>query len=463
MNYEDFVASKLALNVPTGIANAVVESEHLFPFQRDLTQWALRRGRCALFANMGLGKSRMALFYARAVSEFTAKPVIILTPLAVAQQMRAEGGRVGIRVTVVREHSDVCAGVNVCNYERLAKLDASVFGGAVFDESSCVKGLGSKTLTQLVDAFGRTPFRLACSATPAPNSFDELGQHCELLGICSRNEMLAEHFQHDGSETSKWILKGHARKAFWKFVASWGALVRSPEDIGHDGSAYELPPIEHITHVLDADADVVRASGFLFAQPASTLMERRAARRGSMERRVSEASELVNADNEPWICWCDYNEESTSLTRAIRGAVEVTGSMDIDDKEEALRRFIAGEARVLVTKPSLAGHGLNLQHCNRVVFAGISDSYEQRFQAIGRVHRFGQKRPVAVHYYLSELEMAVLENIKRKSAEADAMAIELALETRELVRAEVTGQTRATNEYVPTVRATTPDWLRSEL
>ncbi len=463
-DYQAFVAGKLATHVPTGIEGALVESSaSMFQHQAALTQWALRRGRCAVFASMGLGKSRVATTWAQRVVEHTNKPALILTPLAVGQQMRAEAESIGIGATVVREAMDVdMRGINICNYERLHKLDTSVFGAVAFDESSCIKGLGGKMLRRLVDAFGRTPFRLACTATPSPNSYDELGQHCELLGICSRNEMLAEHFQHDGSETSKWMLKGHARKAFWTFVAGWGALVRSPDDLGFDGSAYVLPPIEHLTHVIPADEDAVRASGLLIAQSARTLSERRAARRGSMGARIAQVSERVNGDDDHWICWCDYNPESTALTKSIRGAIEVTGSMDVDEKEDALRAFIAGEARVLVTKPSLAGHGLNLQHVNKVCFAGISDSYEQQYQAIGRVYRFGQKRPVQVHYYLGEMETAVLENIKRKAKEAEAMGNELAAETREMVRAEVTGQKRATNPYQPHKVANVPAWMRSE-
>jgi hypothetical protein len=412
---------------------------------------------------MGLGKSRVAPTWAQRVVEHTNKPALILTPLAVGQQMRDEAEIIGIGARVIREASDVdMHGVNICNYERLHKLDASTFGSVAYDESSCVKGQGSKTLKQLVGAFGRTPFRIACTATPAPNSFDELGQHCELLSICTRSEMLSEHFQHDGSETSKWILKGHARKAFWSFVSTWGALVRSPADLGFDASAYVLPPIDHITHVIPADDVSVRASGLLFAESARTLTERRAARRGSMDARVAMVSDRVNGDDDPWIVWVDYNAESEALTKSIRGAVEVTGSMDVDAKEEALRAFIAGESRVLVTKPSLAGHGLNLQHVNKVCFAGISDSYEQQYQAIGRVYRFGQKRPVQIHYYLGELETAVLENIKRKTKEAEAMGNELAAETREMVRAEVTGQKRATNPYQPHKVAKVPSWLAGE-
>lgn len=459
--YREFVARKLALNVPTGIVGAEVSSPYLFPHQAALTQWALRLGRAAIFAAMGLGKSRMALFWAAVVSEYTGKPVLILTPLAVAKQFKREGEVVGIDVTIVRERGDVRPGVNVMNYERLDRLDTSAFGGVVTDESSVVKGMGSKTLEQLCTAFADTPFVLAATATPSPNSFMELGQHCELLRICSRSEMLAEYFVHDGGNTANWELKGHARSQFWRFVSSWGALVRSPADLGFDGSAYVLPALHRHVHTIPVDEETVRASGKLFADPARSLMERRRARRASLAARVAHCTDLANSDDEPWIIFCDFNDESEALSKSVRGAVELTGSMEPEEKERALESFLDGTSRVLVSKASLAGHGLNLQHCNRVCFAGVSDSWEQQFQAIGRVHRFGQKREVQVHYVLGELESESLKNIQRKQVEADQMADELAAETRDIVRMNVNGQTRAVNPYEPRQRADVPAWLEA--
>jgi hypothetical protein len=462
LDYARFVEGKLLVTPPTGIPGAECVSEHLFAHQRALVNWALRRGRAAIFAAMGLGKSRMAITWADHVSKHTGKPVIILTPLAVAPQMRDEAERIGIEARVAREAGDVGPGINICNYQRVHKLDCSVFGGVVFDESGCIKGIGSKTLQQLLDLFGSCPWRLACTATPSPNSWDELCQHVELLGVAKRSEALAEYFTRDGGSTKDWRVKGHAQKRWWTFVASFGAMVRSPADLGFDGSAYVLPPIEHHYHVIDADADAVQAAGWLFVQHAETLMERRSAKRASLGVRVERAAELVNADNESWLVWSEMNDESRALTKAIRGAVEITGSMDIDAKEEAMRKFISGEARVLVSKPSLCGHGVNLQHCANVCFAGITDSFEQQFQAIGRVHRFGQKRPVNVHYFLGEMELKVLENVKRKAQDAIAMGEALAAETREVVRAEVLGSKRMVNDYVPTTKAKMPAWLRSE-
>jgi superfamily II DNA or RNA helicase len=460
-DYQSFVASKLAINVPTGIEGATCEDARLFPHQRDLVGWSLRRGRAAVFAQMGLGKSRIGCSWAQRVHEHTSKPVLVLTPLAVAQQMRAEAAELGIDATVVRTGAEVRPGINICNYERMHRLDTSVFGGVVCDESGCIKGIGSKTLAQLIDAFGSTAYRLACTATPSPNSWDELCQHAELLGISKRSEVLAEYFSRDGGSTQDWDVKGHARKAWWRFVASWGALVRSPADLGHDASAYELPPLTKEYHVIPASAEIVHASGMLFAQPARTLMERRRARRDSLDERVRQCAELVNSDNERWCVWSELNDESKALAKAIDGSVELTGSMDVDAKEAAIERFLDGSARVLVSKPSLCGHGLNLQFCNRVAFVGISDSFEQQFQAIGRCHRFGQKRPVQVHFFLSETEQNVLDNVRRKEADAARMGDELSRETAEMVRENVTGQRSRMNAYEPMVVPTMPEWLKS--
>lgn len=461
-DYASFVADKLARALPTGIADAVVTSEHLFPFQRDLVQWALRRGRAAIFCATGLGKTRQQLEWSFKVAAYTGRPVLILAPLAVATQTADEGAAIGIPVKQCASAADVTAGVNVTNYEKLHKLDPSVFGGVAFDESSIVKSYNSKTLAQLMAAFERTPFRLALTATPAPNDFMELGTHAELLGVCSRVEMLSEFFVHDGGETQKWRLKGHARKLFWKFVASWGALVRSPADLGYDASAYELPPLTVEHHVIAADTDSVRDAGLLFAQPAQSLMERRAARRGSINARVERCAELVNADREPWVVWCDLNNESTALTAAIDGAVEVTGSMSTEEKEAALMSFVRGSARVLVSKPSICGYGINMQRCASMAFVGVTDSWESYHQAVRRCWRFGQKRPVHVHVFASELEGAVVENLQRKERDAQAMAAELSAETAEVVRSEVRGATSTVVPYQADAKMVQPAWLQSE-
>lgn len=459
--YRAYVESKLQNVVPTGIDDAVVESPHLFDFQREIAQCAIRRGRCAIFADTGLGKTRMQLVYAMTVAEHTGLPVLVLCPLSVAKQTSAEGDSLGIPVQVVRRKEDMDLSayrIFATNYERLHLLDASAFGAVVLDESSILKNHDSKTLKTVMQMFADTPFKLCLTATPSPNDYVELGTHAEFLGICTQTEMLAEYFVHDGGETQKWRLKGHARSKFWKFVASWAILIRSPEDLGYDGSAYVLPDLLTFHCVAAADEESTRAAGLLFAQEASTLMERRTARKASIGMRVKLCADMVNASDEPWIVWCDLNAESEALARAIPDAVEVTGSLDADEKESRIWSFLNGERRVIIGKPSIFGFGINAQFCARMAFVGVTDSWEAYYQAVRRCYRFGQKRPVEVYIFASELEGAVIRNLARKEADAKRMADELSRETADAVRASIAGTSQVTNAYDAHKKVKVPSW-----
>lgn len=462
MTYSNFIANKLARAVPTGIADAVVTSRCLFDFQRDIAQWALHRGRAAIFADTGLGKSRMQLTWADAVSKHTGKPVLILAPLAVAAQTADEGESIGAVVTICKEASDVRDGINIANYERLHKFEASIFGGVVLDESSIIKHHESKSFAQLCAVFADTAFKLCCTATPSPNDFTELGTHAQFLGICTQTEMLSEFFVHDGGETQNWRLKGHARSEFWKFVATWGVLVRSPADLGYDASKYNLPPLNMQTHVIEASAQAVKESGLLFAKPAESLMERRGARRASIADRVAKCAALVNADRDAWVVWCDLNAESSMLTEAIDSAIEVRGSMSTEEKEAALESFARGDSRVIVTKSSIAGFGLNWQHAHNMAFVGITDSYEAFYQSVRRCYRFGQQHPVNVHIFASELEGNVIANLERKAEDARKMADELSREASRAMREAIEGTKRKTNSYGATLRMIVPEWVCEE-
>lgn len=461
MSYSDFISHKLAVIQPSGIAsNQDLSGYALMPHQDDLVRWALRRGRCAIFADTGLGKTRMQLAWADRIHKETGLDVLILAPLAVAEQTVGEGAAIGVKVTHCREAGDVSIGINITNYDRLHKFDASRFDAVVLDESSCIKHHDTKTLAKLLAAFSDTAYKLCATATPAPNDWTELGTHAEFLGVCTRAEMLAEYFVHDGGETQVWRLKGHARGQFWRWVSGWGAMVRKPSDLGHDDAAYNLPPLvasEHVVH------STIEASDTLFALEAQTLSERRNARRASTEARTKACAELVNADNDPWIVWCELNAEADALKALIPGAVEIRGPDDADTKERRLADFAAGKIRVLISKPSICGWGLNWQHCNRVAFVGVTDSFESYYQAVRRCWRFGQDREVQVHIFASELEGAVLANLKRKEAKANAMAEALSAETNAAVRAEVLGQERQSNSYSAARRIDVPAWLHSEV
>lgn len=457
--YSNFLRTKFAPHRATGIVDGFGLPKSLFQHQSTLTAWALRRGRAAIFADTGLGKSRMELAWASAVTKHTRKPVLILAPLAVAQQTAGEGAAIDIGVTVCRDGADVRPGVNITNYDRLHRFDPSIFGGVVLDESSVIKHHDAKTFKALTEAFRHTQFKLPATATPAPNDWTELGTHAEFLGICSRQEMLAEYFTHDGGDTSVWRLKGHAREAFWRWVVSWGALIRRPSDLGFDDGAYNLPALHLHEHQVEVDMPL---NGMLFAAEAQTLSERRDARRMSMEDRVRECAAKVNTESgEPWVVWCDLNDESTALTKAISGAIEIRGSDDVDTKEERLQAFAAGKARVLVSKPSICGWGLNWQHAARMAFVGVTDSYEAYYQAVRRCWRFGQRREVHVHIFSSKAEGAIVANLKRKERDAAAMAEALSAETHDAVMAEVAGSERLTNTYGAARPVAVPSFLRA--
>lgn len=465
MNYDDFVQGKLSRVPPTGLATVPPLHSSLFPHQRDLVSWALRRGRAAIFASTGLGKTAMQLEWARHVMASVNGRVLILAPLAVAAQTVREGERIGAVVRHVRDDADVQPepGIYITNYDRLHRFDPTAFQGVVLDESSCIKHSDSATLRVLLDAFAQTPFKLCATATPAPNDYTELGTHAEFLGICTKAEMLAEFFVHDGGSTQDWRLKGHARGPFWKWVASWGALLRAPSDLGYEDAGYALPPLVIEHHVIKADQATTFSTGKLFAEEACDLTERRNARRASIDARVAACAALVNADaEERYVIWCDLNAESEALAGAIPGAVEVRGSQTAEEKESALASFGEGRTRVLISKPSICGFGLNWQHVARIAFVGVTDSWEAYYQAVRRCWRFGQKRSVRVHIFASEVEGSVVANIQRKERAAETMANELSVETREVLRAEVRGLTRETNPYQAGQSVRVPSWLTSE-
>lgn len=458
--YDDYLRAKHLRAVPVGLADVPPLSPKLFPFQRDIVTWALQRGRAAIFADCGLGKGWMALEWARTVAEHTGQPVLIVAPLAVAQQFRREGAKLNVGVTICRDAADVTDGINVTNYDRLHRFEDVELGGVVLDESSILKDHTSATRNMILTRFAATPFRLACTATPAPNDHMELGNHAEFLGTLSRQEMLATFFCHDGGETQAWRLKGHAERDFWRWVASWAVCVRRPSDLGYDDGDYALPPLHLHEHRVQTDHALAQQSGLLFAVEAQTLDAQRAARRASLEDRVSIAAELVNGSTEPWIVWCDLNVESEALARSIPGAVEVRGSDDPEVKEQRLADFSAWKTRVLVTKPSIAGHGMNWQHCAHVAFVGLSHSFEAYYQALRRTYRFGQRRPVHVHLITSTGEGAVLANLKRKQGEAETLHAELVQHLDDFTAVKAAGRELAT--YRPHRPLEIPAWLTSE-
>jgi len=393
-----------------------------FPFQADILKWALERDRCAIFADTGLGKALMQLEWASAIQPRHGGRTLILAPLAVARQTEREAKKFGIEgVAAVRHPADSDDPILVTNYERLHLFQDREWGALVLDESSMLKSVDSKTRDWLTTWAKPIRYRLCCTATPAPNDHTELGNHAEFLGVMTRQQMLGEFFVHDEDQVAvqHWRLKGHAQRAFWQWVAGWAIAVRRPSDLGHDDDGYLLPPLKLIHEWLgDGRVDVDR----LFPVEARTLDERREARLASTDDRVAACATAIALEpDEPWIIWCDYNRESEALAKAIPGAVEIRGSDTPERKEQALLDFSEGRLKILVTKPTIAGFGLNWQHCARVAFVGLSDSYEQWYQAVRRCWRFGQTRPVEVFVFASEGERVVIENVQRKAKEAELM------------------------------------------
>lgn len=460
--YQDFLDQKRIVASATGIADPPELHQSLFPFQRDVTRWALRRGRAALFEECGLGKSRQAIEWARVVAAHTELPVLILTPLAVAEQFVREGEAIGVRVTRCREAADVAPGVNVTNYERLHKFNPRVFGGVVLDESSILKAKDGKTRAAITEAFSSTPFRLACTATPAPNDHVELGNHAEFLGVMSQTEMLSMFFVHDGGKTQDWRLKGHAVQDFWRWVCSWAVCLTKPSDLGYADDGYALPPLRLHEHVIQCDNAMAHRAGLLFATEAQTLSEQREARKASLPERVAKCAELVNSSGAQWLVWCDLNAESEALTEAIPGAVEITGSDSDEHKERAILDFIDGRSRVIVTKPSLAGFGVNLQNCHNAAFVGLSHSFEQWHQATRRVWRFGQKHEVNSHLITSSADGAVVRSIAKKRSAFEEMIQGMAHHMADISRAEIGASTREFVGYEPKRRMTVPAWVGAE-
>ena len=459
-SYADFLASKAVVNVPTGIEKPPKLNPVLFDFQRDITTWALKRGRAGIFANTGLGKTLQQLEAARCITEETKRPVLIYAPLAVAAQTIDEAYRMlEMPVFFSRNQSEVGPrGVYITNYAKREHFDPSAFGGVILDESAVLKGEDSATREAFTTEWTQIPFRLCYTATPAPNDFMEIGNHAEFLGVMTKSEMLSTFFVHDGGETQKWRLKGHAEQDFWKWMASWCVAVMNPRDLGYNGDAYDLPPMNIQTHFVGSPP----AEGQLFAGTAGTLQERRGARRDSIEDRIKLASELANSNGEQWAVWCNLNDEGKALEKAINGAVEVAGADDDDHKEKTLLGFARGEIRTLVSKSSICGHGMNFQSCHNVIYFP-DDSFERYYQALRRFWRYGQKSIVNVHLVLSESESAVLENLKRKEKEAGEMYANLVAHMADNTRSQLKGAGARTKlEYNPKKKLQLPEWLTSQ-
>ena len=450
MDYLDFLKNKRFVLESSGFDIDKSELNSLmYEFQQDIVRWALAKGRACIFADCGLGKTLMQLEWSQQVHKHTGGKILILAPLSVCEQTKREGALFGYDVTICESQNDVVEGINITNYEKLDKFVASQFVGVVLDESSILKSFTGKVRTAIIDNFESVPYKLACTATPAPNDYMELGNHSEFCGVMKRSEMLAMFFVHDGGETSKWRLKGHAENVFWQWMASWAVFVDNPKNLGYDIAGYDLPPLNITEIIVDGNAPT---------SDTLTLTERRQARKDSLQLRCGKAAELVNNSEEQWLVWCDLNDESHMLHELINESVEVEGSDKDSHKSTAMLNFSKTEIKCLVTKPKIAGFGMNWQNCHNMIFTGLSDSYEQYYQALRRCWRFGQKESVNVYIIISAKEGCVKQNIERKQEDFIKMQVQMTELTKEITKKELQRTCRISTPYEPMELMKLPDW-----
>ena len=431
----------------------------LFQWQSDIVKWAVRKGRAAIFADCGLGKTPMQLQWAQMVSDHTNKPVLIVAPLAVAKQTQREGVKFDVPVTVCRTQADVRNGVNITNYEMLEHFDATFFSGVVLDESSILKAYTGTTKRQIIQMFSNTEYRLSCTATPAPNDLMELLNQAEFLGIMKSNEALACWFIADQSNSGHYRLKGHAANDFWRWVSSWAVCIEKPSDIGYSNDGYILPPLTERTEIVRRDYS---------DNPFEEITEKlnmnatgfHAEKRKTIPQRTEKCKEIVNSSDEQFLVWCYQNDEADELRKLIPEAVEIRGSDKVEKKEQAAIDFADGKTRVLISKPSIFGYGLNFQQCHNMVFCGLDYSFKSYYQAVRRVYRFGQDKPVNVWKVIGENEKVILDTINRKQDIKADMGRSMAFAVKDYQTGEIRGKTFNLNLNRQTVLF--PDWLRSE-
>jgi len=443
------------VDIPTGF-DPIKLNKHSFDWQKDITRWACRRGRAAMFEGCGLGKTLQQLDWAQQVFQYTGKNILILAPLAVSKQTKNEGSKFDIDVNICQSQEDVKIGINITNYEKLHRFDASEFGGVVADEAGIMKSFSGKIKKQMCEMWRFTPYRLSCTATPSPNDFEELGNQAEFLGVCTRSEMLSMFFINDTANTGTWRLKKHASRSFWQWVCSWAVMLQKPSDLGYSDEGFILPGLEYISHTIESDGP---SNGYLFQPDAKTLSERRSARKESLGDKIKIAADLVNGSDDQWLVWCDMNVESQMLKKAIKDSVEVTGSDNDKHKEDSMLSFAAGDIKALVSKAKIAGWGMNWQNCHNIIFLGLSDSFEAFYQAVRRCYRFGQKEKVKVHIITHQIEGAVVRNVKRKEKAFESMTENMTMNMAYITRKEINTVMNKKQEYQNNKKIIIPEWL----
>ncbi len=450
MNYDEFLKQKDYVLESSGFDIDKNElNPMLYDFQKDIVRWALKKGKACVFSECGTGKSAVQLSWGHQVSKRTGGKVLLLAPLAVSYQTKREAEKFGYTAKVVEKQEDCINGINITNYEKLDKFVANEFVGVILDESSILKSFTGKVRNALIENFRQTPYKLCCTATAAPNDYMEFGNHSEFCGVMTRSEMLSMFFVHDGGQTSKWRLKGHAQDIFWQWLSSFCVVLENPRDLGYEQEGYDLPNLHIHEIIVDGDEPITT--------PMS-LTERRDARKESLDMRCEKAAELVNNSDEQWLVWCDLNAESDKLASLINESKNVQGSDKDKYKAETMIEFQDGKLKCLISKPSIAGLGLNFQVCHNMIFTGLSDSFEQYYQAVRRCWRFGQDKEVNVYIIISAKEGCVKENIERKEHDFKFMQRQMIELTKEIQKKELRQTCRITTPYEAETEMILPDW-----
>jgi len=460
-DYEKFLASKIFLDKKTGFNVDIKElNPKLFDWQKVIVKWAIGKGRACLFEDCGLGKTPQQLEWGRLVVKKENSPVLILAPLAVAEQTYREGLKFNIDVNICSRMSNIKKGINITNYEKLHKFNLDEFVGIVLDESSILKNFSGSIRNAIIEKTKNIPYRLACTATPAPNDYIELGNHSEFLGIMSRSEMLASFFINDTANTGNWRLKGHVKdNIFWEWLSSWTVMITKPSDIGFEDVGFSLPKIFYHEVIIKSNKGKPKYGFGLLGNAASTLNDRRRVRRETIDIRCKYAADLINKTDDIWVSWCNLNDEGIALKKYIEDSVEVAGRHPEDIKKKRMIGFADGKVKRIITKPKIAGLGMNWQVCSKAAFVGLSDSWEQFYQAVRRIWRFGQSKEVHIYIIIEEREKKVLANIKRKEAQAKDMIIGMMSHMINLTKKEIKSSEREYIDYTTTVKMELPKWI----
>jgi len=456
MEYKEFLERKKIYHSESGFDSKDID-KRLFDYQKDIVEWCCKLGKSALFTMTGTGKTLMELEFSRQVFIEEKKNILIVSPLAVSHQFIKEGLKIDVEVNEIRKNG-IKKGINIINYEQLHNINADEFIAVILDESSILKNYSGKIRNEIINKFRNTKYKLCGTATPSPNDYQELGNHSEFLDVMKRKEMLSTFFIHDSAHTQDWRLKKHAEDEYWKWLSSWACVMTKPSDLGYK-ETYVLPKLN--IEVIQVKTDI-KLDEYLFPINAESLDERRKARQLTVSDRVKKVKEIVESNNDYNLIWCDYNIESELLHKNIYESVEVKGADTDEKKEKALFDFSDGNIKNMITKPKIAGFGLNWQHCNNIIFCGLSDSYEQYFQAIRRCYRYGQKRDVNVYIVVSDIEANVLENIKRKEKKMNEMINSVIEHTRSYIIDGIKNHKKLNSNYIAVEDIKFPMFLKSE-